>query len=178
MSPQAQRIEALLFVAGEAVKITELASLIGEDIDSIAAYLTELEQSLTDHGIALLIQEDYVQLVTSPSTREYLAQFERDTQKLSKAAAETLSIIAYRGPLSRYDIDVLRGVDSRTMIRQLLRRGVIRQIKEAGKTTMYDITEDFLRHLGLTRREDLPSFEDLSNDERLQQILKSSDQAS
>ena len=178
MSPQAQRIEALLFVAGEAVKKEELASLIGEGVETIDQYIEELSSSLTDHGISLLIQGDYIQLVTSPSTKDYLAQFEREAQALSKAAAETLSIIAYRGPLSRYDVDVLRGVDSRTMIRQLLRRGVIRQIKEAGKTTLYDITEDFLRHLGLTRREDLPSFEDLSNDERLQQILKSSESQS
>lgn len=177
MSPQAQRIEALLFVAGEAVKKTELASLLGEEMDAVETYIAELSQELSTHGISLLLQGEYIQLVTSPETKDFLAQFERDIQKLSKAAAETLSIIAYRGPLSRYDIDVLRGVDSRTMIRQLLRRGVIRQLKEAGKTTMYDITEDFLQHMGLTRREDLPSFEDLSSDERIKQLLSSTDSA-
>ena len=173
MTPQAQKIEALLFVAGEAVPKQELAKLLSENVAAVEGYLDEIRQSLAKHGVALVVIGDDAQLVTSPAVAEYLAAFQQEELKeLTKAAAETVSIIAYRGPISRYDVDVLRGVDSRGMIRQLIRRGLVRQVQRAGRTPLYDITGDFLMHLGVKQREDLPEFAALSNDATIQRILE------
>jgi segregation and condensation protein B len=175
LSRGAQRIEALLFVAGEAVSKKELAALLKEPVETIDTYVQEISEQLHGHGITVVVTDTHVQLTTSPSVADYLRQFQKEEQpKLSKAAAETLAIIAYRGPLSRYDIDVLRGVDSAAMVRQLVRRGTVRQIQQAGKTPLYDISEAFLLHMGVERREDLPQFAELSNNERIQQLLETS----
>lgn len=173
MTDIAQRIEALLFVAGEPVPKKELVKVLGIDDSTLETALKEVVSALQGHGIALVRTEDEVVLVTSPVASQYLAQFLGEgNEGVSMAAAETLSIIAYRGPISRYDIDVLRGVDSRRIVRQLHRRGLIQRTRSAGRTPLYEITPEFLHHLGITRREDLPRFEVLSSHERVQTLLQ------
>lgn len=167
MTPATQKIEALLFLAGEPVSKAELAKLLGENKQNIDQALQELSGALTDHGLSLVQTDTLIELVTSPAVANTLAQWWQDEEKLSKAAAETLAIIAYRGPLARYDIDVIRGVDSRHSLRQLQRRGLIRRAAGATATTRYEITEEFLKHLGLTGRQQLPQFDQLSAQEKL-----------
>lgn len=153
----AQQIEALLFTAGEAVSIKDLSELTHESEEKVTVALGEIEHSCSETGLAVLITPTHAQLVTSPSVAEFLAQFSSpDEHELSKAALETLSVITYRGPISHIDIDVLRGVDSRRMIRQLLLRGLIRQIRASGKVSLYDVTEEFLAHMGVLNKKELP----------------------
>ena len=174
MTKKAQKIQALLFVAGEAVSKKELAKLADTPLETIDEVVQEISDALENQGITIITTNTHVQLTTAPSVAEFLAEYLAETPgKLTKAAAEALALIAYRGPLSRYDIDIIRGVDSRGIIRSLIRRGVIRQIQEAGKTPLYDITEDFLLHLGITKREDLPEFESLRTTESIQRMLES-----
>lgn len=173
MNEITKHIEALLFVAGEPVAKNELSELLGAELTHIEEGILELKQSLREHGLAVTETDTHVQLVTSPEVADLLAQFlKEEPRPLSKAAAETLAIIAYRGPVSRYDIDVLRGVDSRTMVRQLLRRGIIKQSASKGNTILYDVSEDFLLHVGLEHKEELPQFAALSKDEKIQQLLE------
>ncbi len=172
-------IEALLFVAGEPVAKSELAELLQVEPAQINEATIELKNILQEHGLTITETDSHIQLVTSPVVADLLKQFLKEELKpLSKAAAETLAIIAYRGPVSRYDIDVLRGVDSRTIVRQLLRRGIIKQSTTKGNTVLYDISEDFLLHLGLEHKATLPQFETLSQDERIQQLLAKEDKES
>lgn len=172
MTNLAQHIEALLFTAGESVTISDLSQLLNVSEEQIKTGLEELSHELHDHGLALVITDTHAQLVTSQTVAEFLAQFaEEGGNELSKAAMETLSVIAYKGPISRYDVDSIRGVDSRRMIRQLLLRGLLRQIRTAGKASLYDISEDALMHLGITKKEDLPDFETLSTSEHIDRLL-------
>jgi segregation and condensation protein B len=172
MSPLAQHIQALLFTAGEAVSLQDIGELTSTSEQEVGAALQEILQAVEGSGISLVITATHTQLVTSPAVAPFLAQFETsEEQELSRAAMETLSLIAYRGPISRFDVDVIRGVDSRRMIRQLHTRGLVRQIRSAGKTPLYDVTEEFLTHIGITKREDLPGFAELSSHEQLTRLL-------
>ena len=172
MTSLAQHLEALLFTAGEAVTLSDLSQLLNVSEEQIKKALEELSNELKNHGLALVITNTHAQLVTSQEVAEFLAQFaEEGGNELSKAAMETLSVIAYKGPISRYDIDSIRGVDSRRMIRQLLLRGLLRQIRTSGKASLYDISEDALMHLGITKKEELPEFENLSKSEDIDRLV-------
>ncbi|HLC49225.1 MAG TPA: SMC-Scp complex subunit ScpB [Candidatus Andersenbacteria bacterium] len=163
MNQISQRIEALLFTAGEAVPKTELQELTKTSEGELTAALQELEQHTQESGLTIIITATHVQLVTSPNVAGFLAQFNKDTNhELSKAALETLSLIAYRGPLVRFEIDAIRGVDSTRIIRQLFLRGLVRQLRMSSKAPQYDVTEEFLSHLGITTKHELPNFTELA----------------
>lgn len=173
MRKEAQLVEAMLFASGDAVSKKELQQNLGTSVKAFESIIEELCKALEGHGLTLVVTDAYVQLTTSSHVSSDLAQFlTGDDAALSKTASETLAIIAYRGPISRYDIDVLRGVDSRRMVRKLLHRGMIRQIQRQGKTMLYDITEEFLTHVGIDRREQLPKYEELSDDDRIRAVLE------
>lgn len=174
MTPLAQQLEALVFTAGEAVPLTELAELTGATREKVTTAIQELSATLQDHGLSLITTDTHVELTTSPSVSAFLAQFNKEeSAQLSKAALETLSVIAYRGPVTRFDVDAIRGVDSRHMIRQLFSRGLVRQLRLSGKAPQYDVTEEFLAHMGVTNKKELPDFESLSTNEHLTTILTS-----
>lgn len=156
MNILAQHIEALLFTAGEAVSLKDIIELTHASEEQVAQALDEIEAALLNTGISILHTDTHIQMVTSKNVAEFFAQFMVDNDSLSKAALEAISIIAYKGPISRIDIDVLRGVDSRRMIRQLLLRGLIRQQRISGQAALYEITEEFLAHIGVLKKEDLP----------------------
>lgn len=172
MNEKAQALEALLFVAGEPIDKAELARVLECSADEINQYLAEISEQLSGHGLSIVETEHEVSLTTSVDVAAYLQNFLPDSSKdLSKAAAETLSIVAYRGPIALYEIDMLRGVDSRRMVRQLLYRGAIRRVESPGRAQLYDITSDFLQQLGITSREELPRYEELSTHENVVQLL-------
>lgn len=173
MNDTLRKIEALLFLSGEAVSYQELARLCGQDVATSRRAVAELRDELQHHGLTIVTTDTHAQLTTSADVTSYLRQFiQGETQQLSSAAAETLTIVAYRGPISRLDIETLRGVDCRRMIRQLLARGLIRRQKSPGQWPRYSITEEFLHYLGLTRREDLPRFEELCSHAKIEQLLQ------
>lgn len=173
MNPLAQKIEALLFVAGEAISFKELAAILEVTPEEVASGITEVIYSLKDHGITVTQTDTHVQLVTSGSVSDFLARYlQEEPTELSKAVAEVLAIVAYRGPITRAEIDAIRGVDSRRSLSQLVVRGMVARIKKATQTITYDITPDFLQHIGLTSREQLPKFEDLAHHERLKALLE------
>lgn len=172
MNIKSQQIEALLLTAGEAVSLKELAQLTNEPLANIPAYLQEISEGLAGHGLVLVTTDKDAQLTTSPAVGEFLTTFNQEERRpLSKAAAEVLSIVAYRGPIARHEIDVLRGVDSRAALRQLQSRGLIGQSRSTGGGYVYDLNIDFLIQLGISSREQLPDYERLSNHERLIQLL-------
>ncbi len=173
MSPQAQKIEALLFLAGEAVERSELVRLIECTPDELQLYLTELIASFAAHGLTIIETKTHLQLVTAANVASFLASYGKDEiQELSGAAAETLSLVAYRGPISRAEIELIRGVDSRRIIRQLQSRGLVRKLSENEHTPHYVVSEEFLQNLGLTKVTELPDFEILSKHETVTAFLE------
>ncbi|MEX2055003.1 MAG: SMC-Scp complex subunit ScpB [Candidatus Andersenbacteria bacterium] len=167
------KLEALLFLAGEAVSFTELARLLNADSAMIKTQINELKQMLAAHGLTIVTTDTHAQLTTSPTVSDFVTQYiTGESQDISAAAAETLALVAYRGPISRYDIDAIRGVDSRRMIRQLALRGLIRATTGESGVPRYVIAPEFLEHLGLTDRSELPRFAELSTHEKITALLK------
>ncbi len=158
-----QQIEAVLFWKGEAVTIAWLAKSLGVSAEEIAAGLSALEASLGERGIRLVRFEDEVALTTAPKASELIEKLTREelSRDLGKAGLETLSIILYRGPIARRDIDYIRGVNSQFVVRNLLVRGLVERVPNPKdeRSFLYKPTMDLLQHLGLEKLEMLPEFE-------------------
>ena len=159
------KVEAVLFVHGEPLKVKRLASLTGASEAQVEKALEDLKNSLSDEnrGLDLMKNKDEVQLVTATELTnivEKLTKEELDT-KLTPAALETLSIIAYLGPCTRALIDFIRGVNSAFMLRSLMVRGLVERKEDKQKTGgyIYQITFDFLKHMGVSSPEELPEYE-------------------
>lgn len=172
MTPQAQQLEALLFTAGEPVARAELCELLGVSPEELARLADEMREALHSHGLAVVITDTHIQLMTSPTVAAWLEQFlEGDSEPLSKASAEVLALVTYRGPVARFDIEAIRGVDSTRTLRQLVWRGLVTKQRTKGRSIAYDVSEEFFAHIGVARREDLPQFEVLKDNERLRAFL-------
>ena len=160
-------IESLLFANGEPIKIAKLAKICAVSEEEVESAILSLKADYVQgRGLALVRITDAVQLVTNPENAEYVAQMMKSdiAENLSQASLEVLSIIAYRGPLTRAEIEEIRGVNCTFTLRSLAIRGLIDKI-ENGKDTrryLYSISFDFLKKLGLESVEQLPDWERLS----------------
>jgi segregation and condensation protein B len=159
------RIEALLFVAPGAVLPNQLATALDLPLRIIENSLEILEHRLaTDsdpHGLRLQRNHGRVQITTSPESAEDVERFLglEVSNRLSKAALETLAIIAYQQPVTRPEIDAVRGVSSDGVLKSLLSKGLVQEIGRAerpGRPILYTTTSDFLQHFGLNSIEELP----------------------
>lgn len=159
------RVEGVLFYRAEPVKKTELAQLFSVSEGALTSALAVLKTSLTDRGITLLETENDVQLVTSPELSETIEAMRKEELRrdIGKAGAETLAIILYRGPLTRSEIDFIRGVNSTFVLRNLLIRGLIERIQNPGdqRSYQYGVTPSLLAHLGITKKNELPGYADV-----------------
>lgn len=163
-----QQLEAVLFWKAEPISIKKLASLLSMQEDAIHSGLTELEQSLQGRGIALVRTQDDVMLGTAKELSSLIQKIAQESisTDLGKSGLETLSIILYRGPISRTDIDYIRGVNSQFIIRNLLVRGLIERVDNPkdSRSYLYTSSLELLAHLGLSKVTDLPDYEAVSKD--------------
>ncbi len=161
----ARLLESLLFVAGEPAPIERLASALEQSVEDIELALLLLAEQLQKRGIRLQRHHDRVQLVTMPEAADVIEVYlGLDlTTKLSRAALETLAIIAYRQPITRPQIEAIRGVSSDGVIRTLLHRGLVQEVgrlETAGRPILFGTTPDFLNYFGISSLEELPPLED------------------
>jgi len=158
------RIEALLFFKGEPVSTKFLATALKVSESEVTEGLNKLEETLrnTTRGVVLMRNGDEIMLGTVPAmgaTIENLLK-EEISKDLGKAGLETLAIVLYRGPITRSEINYIRGVNSNYILRSLLVRGLIEKIEEAGvRSTIYRPTFELLSYMGISRVEDLPEYE-------------------
>ena len=162
-----QQIEAVLFCKTEPVSYEDLKQFLRIDETLLNEALATLSERLKS-GITELIQTDTsVQLVLCPECSETIEGLRKEemSREIGKAGAETLAIILYRGPISRPEIDRIRGVNSAFVIRNLLIRGLVerRENKRDQRTFLYAATPELLGHLGIGRREELPDFSEIMN---------------
>ena len=159
-------LESLLFVAAEAVTVNHLADVLKVSIEDVEGVLQELEGEYRERGFRLQRQRDRVQLVSAPESAAYVETFlglDLST-KLSTAALETLGIIAYRQPVTRAQMEAIRGVSCDGVLRTLLGHGLIEEygrLEQAGRPILYSTTFQFLQHFGLTGYDQLPSLEEI-----------------
>ena len=157
------QIEALLFYFGEPIEIKKMAALLSISEEECEKTLAELEKKLTEdetRGLLLLHKEKRVQLVTKPELKQIGEAIIKDEfrEQLTPAALETLSLIAYLGPVPRSTVDYVRGVNSSFTIRSLVMRGLVERGDEKGSSFHYRTTERFLKHMGITSVEQLPEY--------------------
>lgn len=160
-----QAIEAVLFVAGEPVAIQELAKALEISEMELMSVLDKMETETENRGIVLKRYGDHVRLETkaefSPQIESLLNPVQR--QSLSQSIMETLAVIAYRQPVTRGDIEQIRGVKCDYSVQSLLSKGLIKEVgrKESlGHPILYATTDDFLKHFGISDIRELPPLTD------------------
>jgi segregation and condensation protein B len=159
--PLSVKLEALLFVAAEPVATAQLATALDVSTSVVERGLNELDASLSSRGLRLQRHAGRVQLTTAPELAELIERFLglEATSPLSRAALETLAIIAYQQPVTRPQIDSIRGVNSDSMMKSLLSKGLILESGRAdgpGRPILYSTTPEFLQHFGLNSILEMP----------------------
>jgi segregation and condensation protein B len=153
-------LEALLFVAERSLSRREIAALAGTDRATVDERLGDLEVSLRDRGLRLLIDGDRVEMATAPEAGALVARYVgSDAVRLSPASLETLAIVAYRQPVTKAAIERIRGVDSDYTVRTLLHRRLVVELGRSGapgRPFLYGTGFEFLERFGLTSVEELP----------------------
>lgn len=156
-------LEAILFTLGDSVEISRLAEVIEENKKVTKELLEEMKQSYRaeDKGIELIELEDAVQLCTKNEMYEYLIKIARTPRKhvLSDTMLETLSIIAYKQPVTKLDIERIRGVSCDFAVNRLLEYNLIHELGRLdapGRPMLFGTTEQFLRSFGVKSLSDLP----------------------
>jgi segregation and condensation protein B len=159
----AAAIESILFVSGRPLERAELRKLLTIDDALLTDGLRALEQYLLDaqRGIRLQRLNEQIQLVTAPEYARYVAALLGlpMTAKLTTAAMETLAVISYRQPVTRAQIEAVRGVNSDRALASLIQHGLVEEIGRAqtvGRPSLFSTTADFLQQFGLTNLEQLP----------------------
>ena len=160
-----QKIEATLFYLAEPTDIDFLAKILEIKKKDIGDALDELGLSLENRGLRLIRNDNEVTLVTAPEYSEIIEKIIKEERErdLGRAGIETLSIIAYKGSVSKKEIEYIRGVNSQWVLRNLLLRGLVERKNNPNdeRVAFYSITTDTLRHLGLSRVSDLPEYDEI-----------------
>ena len=163
-------IESLLFVADEPVAIGRLAAAMGVNREAVEETLRVLSEEYAQRGLRIQRKGERVQMVTAPEAAPHIERF-LDLElnsKLSAPALETLAIVAYQQPVTRAEMEAVRGVNCDSVLRTLLSKGLIEEVgrlPQAGRPIVYGTTFEFLQHFGLQDLAELPPLENLENEE-------------
>ena len=156
-------VEATVFASAEPLSVDDVALHVGEG--DVAAALAELAERYQGHGIELVERGGRWHFQTAPDLAHLLRRTREEPRRLSRAATETLAIIAYHEPVSRAEIEAIRGVQiSKGTLDVLMEAGWVRTAgrrDSPGRPLLYATTPDFLTHFGLASRKDLPGIDDL-----------------
>ena len=170
-------IESMLFVSGEPLPLRELSNNLELKEKNVEEILNEMANEYEDksRGIRLISINGAYQLVTKSENSDFVQKLLKKNKKhsLSQASIESLAIIAYKQPITRIDIDEIRGVKSESAIARLIERGLIKDIgrlEVPGRPILYGTTDEFLRQFGLQTIKELPSL-DLYSDEETQSSI-------
>lgn len=169
----ASTLEALLFAAPGAVTTSQLATATESSVQEIEEALTILEQRYLSipggSGLAIQRLHGRIQFTTTAPAALFIERLLGldASSKLSRAGLETLAIIAYQEPVTRPQIDAIRGVNSDGVLKSLLNKGLIQEVGRAeapGRPILYSVTTDFLQHFGIASLAELPALEEKTED--------------
>ncbi|OGL97794.1 SMC-Scp complex subunit ScpB [Candidatus Uhrbacteria bacterium RIFOXYB2_FULL_45_11] len=170
-------IESILFAAAKPIALEQLRKYFDVSAEVVAEAVEDIRTRYNREtsGIHLLEQEGKVQFVTNPDASEDVASFlKKDaTSPLTKPSLETLTVIAYRGPVTRPELEQIRGVNCGVILRNLLIRGFIEETQDRTRLQpVYSVSIDFMRKLGLTHLEELPEYESFHTNQSIDELLK------
>lgn len=157
-------IEAVLFTMGESVEIQRLAQVLEQDVAATREVIKGMQEKLeaSNRGISIIELEDSYQMCTKGEMYEYLLQIAQTPRKLmlTDALLETLSIVAYKQPVTRLDVERVRGVNSDHAVNRLVEFNLVQEVGRLdapGRPLLFGTTEEFLRSFGLKSLDELPS---------------------
>ena len=157
------QIEAILFFKGEPMAIKKLAEILAVREETINEALVQLEEKLVGRGLTLIKNDGEIMLGTAKEASDLIETMKKEelSRDLGKAGVETLSIILYQGPISRPDIDYIRGVNSSFILRNLMVRGLVERDQNPNDSRgfLYKPTFELLSYLGVSSVGELPEFE-------------------
>lgn len=166
-------IESILFAMGDSVEISKIALAVEEEEETVKEVLQSMQNNYEkeNRGLRLIELEDAVQLCTKPHLYEYLIRIAKQPKRhvLTDVVLETLSIVAYKQPVTRLEIEKIRGVKSDHAVNKLVEYGLIEEVGRMdapGKPILFGTTEEFLRRFGLSSLDVLPDI----NPEQLEQF--------
>jgi len=175
----AEKIESMLFVASQPFSARQLAKLMKSDEDAVRGALAELEKKYeAEGGLSLLRRGADVALATKAEAGPMIGAFlkEQVRGELTRPQLETLTIIAYRGPVTKAELELVRGVNCSLIVRNLLMRGLIEEHQDpVMHTEVYEPSFEFLRHLGVTSVVELPQYGELHQHPDIEAVLQSTE---
>ncbi len=161
----AHKIEALLFAEGGAITHEKLARETGASLEEIHAAYQNIRERFAG-SIVLTVSDVDAQLTVSQTASEFLTKEREEALRsdIGDAGLEVLSLVLYRGPSTRSEIDYVRGVNSTSALRSLLSRGLIERLPGGSRETSYGATSELLVYLGVTSREKLPEYDSIKSE--------------
>lgn len=170
-------IESILLISDKAISIKELAKLLDVKSDKIKESIAKIQKrfNIEDSGIHLVESWGKVQFTTNPDCENIVKELVKEelNNNLSDASMETLTIIAYKGPITKSEIEQVRGVNCAMILKNLLIKGLINEESSKDKLfKVYNITTDFLKYLGINNIEELPNYEELSKNQIIEEIIE------
>ena len=171
------KIESLLFISAKPMSTKQLAGLLKvkeADVKKAGEELVE-DYLQSKRGIQIIKNASKFQMVSSADNAKLIQDFLSDetSGELSRPSMETLTIIAYRGPISKISLDRIRGVNCSLILRNLLLRGLLEMKEDKDKEeSFYTVSFDFIRFLGINKVEELPDFERLSKDDTIDRMME------
>lgn len=161
-------IESLLFVSGEPLGVKQIASILECSVGFTKDLLDEMIKlyNTKNRGIKIINVNDSYTFVTKPENSDYIEKLlgNNSRQSLSQAALETLAIVSYKQPITRIDIDEIRGVKSDRAISNLVEKGLIKEcgrLEVPGRPILYGTTDEFLKYFGLENIEQMPALDEI-----------------
>lgn len=160
-----KEIEAIIYLSNETLTIRDLSEYFEKPIEEIENILKSLKDLKKDNGINLSLDKGIVKFVTNPECGEVIQQYfnpEVKIRKLSKSSMETLTIIAFKGPITKGEIEKIKGVSVDGSIQTLLEKKLVVSVghkKALGNPKLYEVTEDFYGYVGVSSKEELFSME-------------------
>lgn len=154
-------LEALLFVKTEPMSVKKISEVLKTGEAEVAASLALLKEKLSGRGVRLITKGDEVMLGTAPEASRVIETILKEelSRDLGKAGLETIAIVLYKGPVTKNEIDFIRGVNSQFILRNLLVRGLVERAQNPnGRGALYRPTFDLLRHMGVTEISELPDY--------------------
>lgn len=160
-------IESLLFISSRPVTLNEISKVTSRGTEEIEQAIGELIAEHAERGVIILHAGDSYMMSTNPTNTESIKNFLNAElrEKLTDSSIETLAIITYKQPVTRAEIEGIRGVNSQYSIRLLLMRGLIERTtgNQNSRVNHYQTTHEFLQHIGIKSLKDLPDFEELTS---------------
>ena len=171
------QVESILFVAGKPMTIKELAKLCNRTKDEIEVVLEDLKNKYnqSQSGVNILVTDKEVQMVSNPKNRKLVESLikEEVMSEITQPQLEALTIISYRGPITKLELEQIRGVNCSLILRNLMIKGLV-EVEEDKiiDNNKYRITPKLMKHLGINSVEELADYDKLSKAESLEEILE------